>query len=484
MSIFPSLHDALISALGNRLQDRLDFDIGFDRLGRDDDGDIDRPRNDGRGRPHDLPDGDDLRPRRPDGDDLQPRRPDGHVRGPRADDANPLRPGDPLPPRTHDAPTLHTSSQPGREALMETLTRELRQLPNDVVRQLTQALVSDSAALRAQPASAEALAALVARAVSDAAQPRSGNPLATTDPNAHSARLLAAQQPTMPTRAEAALAMAQLLAMRGDAVPAAHGHPAASAATDGADVAALTPQQSLPARAPNEALPLQARVEGHVVADRANASSGLSGNVSAVAAGVTVATMATPAGTTYAIAPQTPARLRESANSQDDDAVDRDHDGNAQGDAEADAGNAGTTTDAEAGAGTKEAAPSESRAAGHTVATTDRIAPKLRRSSGAGGWLASLFAAAATQAQPQGHVHSATAPVVDPERQRSRRLRWLYWLLTAVAYACVAVTLALVAPGFLAGDAPTPDKAGLQQALIVIGLGTALGAWLLARRLR
>ena len=41
MSIFPSLHDALISALGNRLQDRLDFDIGFDRLGRDDDGDID-----------------------------------------------------------------------------------------------------------------------------------------------------------------------------------------------------------------------------------------------------------------------------------------------------------------------------------------------------------------------------------------------------------------------------------------------------------
>ncbi|MBP6796818.1 MAG: hypothetical protein KA124_01850, partial [Luteimonas sp.] len=158
MSIFPSLHDALISALGNRLQDRLDFDIGFDRLGRDDDGDIDRPRNDGRGRPHDLPDGDDLRPRRPDGDDLQPRRPDGHVRGPRADDANPLRPGDPLPPRTHDAPTLHTSSQPGREALMETLTRELRQLPNDVVRQLTQALVSDSAALRAQPASAEALA--------------------------------------------------------------------------------------------------------------------------------------------------------------------------------------------------------------------------------------------------------------------------------------------------------------------------------------
>lgn len=71
--------------------------------------------------------------------------------------------------------------------------------------------------------------------------------------------------------------------------------------------------------------------------------------------------------------------------------------------------------------------------------------------------------------------------VPDPERNASRALQWLFWILMIAAYASLAVALIVLLPGGrLIGAGGQPSGGGIA---LFVGIVVAIGAWWLARRM-
>lgn len=391
------------------------------------------------------------------------------------------------------------------------LIRELRELPPELVLRLGQLVESNPAGLQRLPASPEVLAELVARSqqeiresrqpggaegrllttAGDALQaadgrqegrlpgdarfgaqppPAAGEGRMAGDPGGSTA-LQAQQLAAMQARADIVRpADAALPQPRADALPAAAANPAAAGSTT-----VMDPAQVPPARTPGEAGALQARAEGSVVAGDRGGLSGLPGNAAAVAGGVTLAAVANPAGTTYAIAPQVPSRLRAATKAREEG----DRDG--KPDAGKDDRRRGDRTRGQDGPETpgKQAPAADARAAGHAG---PGAAPGGHTSlAAAASWLAAMLGrsrAARTQQAP------AAAAMVPDEQRRSRRLQWLYWSLIATAYGCLALSLATVAPDLFRLPIADEHLASWRNALTAAGLASGFWAWLLARRMR
>lgn len=80
----------------------------------------------------------------------------------------------------------------------------------------------------------------------------------------------------------------------------------------------------------------------------------------------------------------------------------------------------------------------------------------------------------------RGGVHRPTHEN-QPNREVLRALQWLFWLLTVVAYACLATALIMLLPtGELVSDRVATAGGG---GALMIGVVVAAGAWLVGRRL-
>ena len=469
-----------------------------------------------------------------------------------------------LPPGAPGSPALagpgHAQGVHGGESA-HPLLRELQQLPPDTLRQLTQYLSANPNVARELMANPESLASTLARAGSYAqesqflastmARSLELSQVRTLQPQAASAerttvaqdivrlqatpdgrftrdvapasndanRLLPASllAPQL-ARADGSVVTALPAAIRGDAVAPPQGNPAAAA--QGTTTApGSNPLQNVASRSPGEAT-IPARAEGPISVDRFGLPSG-----NALALGVTVATVANPAGTTHAVAPQTPAQQREANRQREALQQDkqrqhgdgaRDGDGNSTGNGRGgdhdvgggsrDAGQAprngsknGSPVHAGA-AGTAQPRAADAAAvavavavAGNTTLTGTQPGsrPDSPRASRARSLVATLRGLAIAAHLPHATSSDATShPEGDtssaPAAQRSRALLWLYWSLILVAYLCLGVSFALVLPGLMEGAPSAADVASTdwRRALTVIGLATAFCAWLLARRLR
>ncbi|MGY1519254.1 hypothetical protein [Luteimonas sp. A482] len=416
------------------------------------------------------------------------------------------------------------------EPSLQALARELQQLPPSVIRQLSHALSADPAVLRDLPARPEALAIALSRTAGETRplHPAAGEArLAGHGPDAargqdadavRDARLPGAPgdaRAAADARGAAALearqAMAATQALPGQAAeprpawamgldPELAGHvlarsaPALEAQTLRAlaprmDPAAVAmpghPSATTPAvgnsQAQPGALPLsqgESPVPGArgepgtpVAAERGAQAPGL-GGLGGAAAGVTLAAVANPAGTTHAYAPDSAVRARRPQQSRDQ------RQGGANGGTgqeEAPDGQPGdvkqqqhpragaAATGAGAAGGTGEAARAQSAAAvaGHVASAS--VAHVHHEDD---------------QAAPAGHV-------ADDEARHSRaHLQWLYWSLIAVTYCCLGLALATVAPDLFGLPMPPESLDIWRNALTGTGLLTGLWAWLLARRLR
>ncbi|QQP94669.1 hypothetical protein [Lysobacter enzymogenes] len=70
----------------------------------------------------------------------------------------------------------------------------------------------------------------------------------------------------------------------------------------------------------------------------------------------------------------------------------------------------------------------------------------------------------------------------EPELEALRALQWLFWVLTVVAYASLAMAVVLMLPaGSLISERASPAGSGLALFLAVV---VAAGAWVLGRRIR
>ncbi|WP_202845412.1 hypothetical protein [Luteimonas saliphila] len=240
-------------------------------------------------------------------------------------------------------------------------------------------------------------------------------------------------------------------------------------------------------RTPVEA-PLPARAERVAGAADPMPSGGLPGLVGA--AGVTLAAVGQPAGTTFAQAPQQAVRARKSEETRDKrdkharEAQQRDGDGdarsqsqsreraNGQGDAAKKRPPDAAAT-AAGGEGRTASPGAPAAAAGHTA-----MVAGLRPAA----YAQDAEAETEDQARPGGHT--AAGESSDEMTARSRRHQWLYWSLIAVTYSCLAIALGMMTP--LAASLPiaTESLPVWRNALTTTGLATGLWAWLLARRLR
>ncbi|MGH8081510.1 MAG: hypothetical protein ACREP7_13130 [Lysobacter sp.] len=80
----------------------------------------------------------------------------------------------------------------------------------------------------------------------------------------------------------------------------------------------------------------------------------------------------------------------------------------------------------------------------------------------------------------RGGVHRPTHEN-EPELQVVRALQWLFWVLTVVAYACLAMAVILLLPsGSLVSERVSTGGSGLA---LFLGVVVAAGAWWLGRRL-
>ena len=80
----------------------------------------------------------------------------------------------------------------------------------------------------------------------------------------------------------------------------------------------------------------------------------------------------------------------------------------------------------------------------------------------------------------RGGVHRPTHEN-EPNREVLRALQWLFWVLTVVAYACLATALIMMLPtGELISDRVATAGGG---GALMIGVVVAAGAWLVGRRL-
>lgn len=262
-------------------------------------------------------------------------------------------------------------------------------------------------------------------------------------------------------------------------------------------------------------LPARAEVAGSTV-ERGGQPPGLSG-LGGAAAGVTLAAVANPAGTTHAHAPE--AAIRARGGPQEARERGRRPDGEAGANGEdADGGGSGSrrqgTRPGPAAAGTALPAAGEidtptangpsSVAAGHALGAAraggDHVSsvdgqrraamdgderPPAGIAAGAAGPLGHTVAHAAAGAPAKGVAGEADeASTPDPEALRSRRRQWLYWSLIAVTYGCLGVALAAVAPELTRLPIAPESLGAWRNALTGIGLLTGLWAWLLARRMR
>ena len=456
------------------------------------------------------------------------------------------RPG--LPPGPPGAPAYTGPGQPHgmhRGEPSHPLLRELQQLPPETLRQLTQYIASNPHVARELVANPESLAGTLARAAANAQESNLAAAMARAQDSgqARTPQSQAPSQAASPERATTAQDIVRLQAMQdgrlardmnsattandaanrmlqasllaradGTLNTAAPGDSAVTAQAQGTtQQLASNPLQNLPARPEGEPL-MPSRADVPVAGDRLGLPAG-----NAVAAGVTVAAIGNPAGTTHAVAPQTPAQVREAARQRKArDAVQegkrRDDgsssDGNASGQEKRGGGESGRTAAGAGGnrqndgshgssdpAGNADVRNPDGRtAAGNTAAIaraqsaprSDNSRPQDPRSAVAAAIralsLTHLLPVAESQPRVQDH---AGEEALDPTQQRSRKLQWLYWSLILVAYLCLGVSFALVLPALWNGaPAAEGESTDWRHALTVIGLGTAFCAWLLARRLR
>ncbi|TYT25901.1 hypothetical protein FZO89_06340 [Luteimonas viscosa] len=238
-------------------------------------------------------------------------------------------------------------------------------------------------------------------------------------------------------------------------------------------------------RTPVEA-PLPARAERVAGSAEPMPAGGLPGLVGA--AGVTLAAVGQPAGTTFAQAPQQAVRARKSEETRDKrdkharEAQQRDSDGDSQSQSRRHADGHGdaarkrspkAAAAAASGGDGRRASPATTAAAGHT-ATAPGLPPAA--------YTQDADIEPEEQARPAGHT--AAGESSDAMSAQSRRQQWLYWSLIAVTYSCLAVALGMMTP--LAASLPiaTESLPLWRNALTTTGLATGLWAWLLARRLR
>lgn len=445
------------------------------------------------------------------------------------------------------------------------LFRELQQLPPETLRQLLQVLSQPASAVGELPGQAEPLARATAHAASEArnaaqhlmssdaraiaqaqAQPvtperaaaqgreallsafagRAGEDVrgATAAPDGRAAAETA-QRPVLST-------LAALLA-RGDGVPgAANAHAASPAAHATVPQGASPPStqdapvllQQLQARLAGE-LATAARADGAVAGGDATSSIGLPGMV---AAGVTLAAVGNPAGTTFAIAPQAATRPRQAEDARNDarkrvtdDTMREEYDGGedrGQGNGRDDARDRRQAPGGERQDRTRSdaAAREDGRTAPRATAPhaqggdpAARTAGETRGGASAGGERAGQEAAAASVAAA-GHTvatglmlpryrgdedadearlrHAVDDDTPDDDEaadeRRSQRRRWLYWALIAVAYSCLGLAVATLAPELFDLPIAPENRTKWRHALTAVGLASALWAWLLARRMR
>ncbi|MET4729340.1 hypothetical protein ABIE09_003154 [Lysobacter enzymogenes] len=80
----------------------------------------------------------------------------------------------------------------------------------------------------------------------------------------------------------------------------------------------------------------------------------------------------------------------------------------------------------------------------------------------------------------RGGIHRPSREA-EPELEALRALQWLFWVLTVVAYACLAMAIVLMLPsGSLISERASPGGSGVALFLAVV---VAAGAWWLGRRI-
>lgn len=426
---------------------------------------------------------------------------------------------------------LAPAAQGQMEPPLLALARELQQLPPSVIRQLSDALANNPAALRELPARPEALAAALSRAGPESGQgmqaaPAEARRLAhdaeaaaplprgrdaeavrdarqagaigfTADPRgAADARATALAEARQGTALEARPgwtggldpALAAGIAVRMPGASEAQSQPAGpsradppTAATQAPATAAAgsTQAPAAPSAPVQDAVQLpgpRAEASGST-ADRATQAPGLAG-LGGAAAGVTLAAIANPAGTTHAYAPDSAVRARGAQQARDRQR----QGGDAPGDEAAD-GQPQERKQRKApehGRGPPE--PRSGAAAAHPDAHASGSAVQTQGGIAAGGHTTGPVVHGA---RPADASHATTRPPDDtPETRLSRRRQWLYWSLILVTYGCLGLALATVSPDLFGLPIAAESLGAWRNALTATGLLTGLWAWLLARRMR
>ncbi|MDH5834476.1 hypothetical protein [Luteimonas kalidii] len=263
--------------------------------------------------------------------------------------------------------------------------------------------------------------------------------------------------------------------------PAPQGHVAATTA-DAARPNAEQPVPLLQARAPEAALPARAERAGDVMP-----AGGLPSLVGA--AGVTLAAVAQPAGTTFAHAPQEAVRARtpgERRRARDEagreEAARETAVGERDGDHDRERRDRGENPTGRSAAA--EHSPSSAARHGSTAQPASATAAAAGHTALAGARLPAYGTDEDDEdARPAGHVAAGEDDAAAEDTPAAPR-QWLYWSLIAVTYGCLASALGLMTPlGAtlpIAGDALPMWRNGLTS----VGLASGVWAWVLARRMR
>lgn len=424
------------------------------------------------------------------------------------------RPGDSPLGRSTDVP-----SPSHLESSIIALQRELRDLPPETLRQLRQMLTTESAQLQRLPANAEALADLVARTMQEQASLRQPSDVESRQPAGVGTEAACMADARQDTRLPAEVRMGLL-----HAPPSAESRtvtePAGSVALQSPQHAAMTArldtallQEHAQAQSRQEGAPgipgdnplntasgasdqnaslaaasrmigeqaqVAMRADGNVLAGDRGGLPALPGHGAAVAAGVTLTTVANPAGTTYAVAPQTPPRPRKPAKEAERGNDTRSDQPDAHKGRQQDGRNGKTPRHAEQDGPRRAGGTSaEAHAPGQAAA---RALDSFARQSPRWTWLASLLGTA--PAQPQGHAGQLGLDAPIAGLRRSRRWQWLYWSLIGIAYACLGASLATLAPGLFNLPIAAEDLPAWRNGMTAAGVFAGLWAWLLARRMR
>lgn len=410
-----------------------------------------------------------------DGPDLRNDLPQGSPPFSRGEvDGNPL-PHAGLPAQLSDSLATLLRQNPSMPLL-----QQLQHLPPEALRQMEQLLVR-------QP---EALSALLAQAQARADHRETASLLATEVRRDLPPQLVAAEArraELAEARASAAFAQMQMAAgeramaaLAGRPEPGAlpgtgaAGHSGQAAGTPGVTQdSLLQPPQMRAADMPSPA----ARADAAAV--RAGEPAGSPGGLGlGIAAGVTLAAVGNPAGTTFATAPNSSLRARKAEDEEGDrKRVDEE---TAQGDEHEHARDDGHREN-----GDDRRDPAEAPGRKRRAATTPAASGEAFSVAAIGLMLPAYDDDADTP--PPGHVGEAPSrdQPLDRNARRTRRLRWLYWSLIAVAYACLGLALASVAADWFLNRAglPVPNSVAWRHGFTVVGLSSALWAWLVARRM-